>query len=51
MVYVNENRYVFKYNHLIGKIEMLDRTHNGTLLHEFDNNTTYNEIMDIFSKL
>lgn len=49
--WVNGNRYAMSYNHSTEQIELKDRTHKGDVLHEFDNSTSYKEIIEIFNEL
>lgn len=49
--WVNENKYAMSYNHSTQQIELKEKTHNGEVLHSFDNSTTYQEIITIFNNL
>jgi hypothetical protein len=49
--WINDHKYSLVYNHSNGKIELRDRTQSGDTLAEFDNNTTYSEIIRIFNGL
>lgn len=48
---VNGSRYAFVYNHYTENIEMHNRTLKGELLATFNNETTADEVKEIFSKL
>ncbi len=48
---VNGSRYAFVYNHNTGNIEMRNRTLKGELLAWFNNETSADEVKEIFSKL
>lgn len=50
-MYVNDNRYCFKFNHETCKIECLSGGHNGPLLESFDNQTPLFAIKDFFANL
>ena len=47
---VGANNYMMKYNHKTSMIELHDRTA-GSLRSEFDDNTTYAAIIDVFNHL
>ena len=49
--FVGEQRYALVYNHSTEKIELRERTQGGNLLAEFDNDTTYQEVIDVFRQL
>ena len=49
--WIEQNRYALTYNHQTEKIELKERTQGGQTLHEVDNETTYQEIIDIFKSL
>ncbi len=50
-MYVNEERYCFKFNHETCKIECLWGGHNGELIKEFDNSTPLQEVKNFFAEL
>jgi hypothetical protein len=47
---VGPNNYMMKYNHGTEMVELHDRT-NGSLINEFDDSTSYAEIIDSFNRL
>lgn len=47
---VNSNNYVMKYNHDTGRIELHDRN-NGNMISEFDDLTSYQNIIQTFEQL
>ncbi len=49
--FVGNQRYALVYNHKNLKIELRERTQSGTALAEFDNSTTYQEVIDVFRDL
>tara|TARA_R110002072_G_scaffold131513_3_gene271059 strand:+ start:415 stop:753 length:339 start_codon:yes stop_codon:yes gene_type:complete len=49
--FVNENRFALAYNHATEKIELRERTQSGNALAEFDNSTTYQEVINVFRGL
>lgn len=49
--WVHGNKYAMSYNHQTGQIELKERTHKGSVLHSFDNSTTYQEVIEIFKEL
>ncbi len=49
--FVGEQRYALVYNHSTEKIELRERTQGGNAIAEFDNSTTYQEVIDVFRQL
>ena len=49
--FVNDARYALVYNHTSLKIELRERTQSGDTISEFDNSTTYQEIINVFRQL
>ena len=49
--YVGDDRYALVYNHSTEKIELRERTQGGNAIAEFDNSTTYQEVIDVFRQL
>ncbi|MFL3663009.1 MAG: hypothetical protein ACJ04Q_03335 [Flavobacteriales bacterium] len=49
--YVGSEKYALVYNHSTEKIELRERTQGGTTLAEFDNRTSYQEVISAFSAL
>lgn len=49
--WVNGKRYVLTYNHKTQKIDLKDRTHTGSVIDSFDNNSTYQQIIKTFGSL
>ncbi|OWP79045.1 hypothetical protein [Flavobacterium oreochromis] len=49
--HIQNNKYVMTYNHNNQTIELKERTHTGTVITSFNNSTTYEEIIRIFSNL
>jgi hypothetical protein len=49
--FVGENRYALVYNHVDQRIELRERVQGGTLIASFDNSSTYQQVIDIFSNL
>ena len=47
---VGDHRYVMTYNHN-GQIELKDRTHTGNVIANFDNSSSYQDVIDTFSRL
>ncbi len=50
-VTINEEKYVFSYNHNNKKIEMRIKNTQGNTIHEFDNSTPLSELVNIFKGL
>lgn len=48
---VDGNRYAIGFNHHTAKIELRERTQNGTVLAEFDNSCTAADVKIVFAKL
>lgn len=49
--FVGQNKYALTYNHSEETIELKDRTHTGKVLASFDNSSSYNDIIDVFTSL
>lgn len=49
--YVGDNRFSLLYNHNTEQIELRERTSNGGLIAEFDNSSTYPDIISVFRRL
>ena len=49
--FVGKERYALVYNHENFKIELRERTQGGNSIAEFDNSTTYQEVINIFRDL
>jgi hypothetical protein len=49
--WVNGNKYLMRYEHRTGQIELHDRNINGTVLHRFDNTTPYADLINAFNSL
>ena len=39
------------YNHTTGKVEIRKRTQSGLMLHEFDNSTPIDDVLQVFARL
>ncbi|QDF29331.1 hypothetical protein [Halarcobacter anaerophilus] len=50
-VNINGKKYAFVYNHDTGKIDMREKTIQGSNLHEFDNSTSLSTLKNIFDAL
>ena len=50
-VNINSKKYAFVYNHNTGKIDMKEKTIQGSNLYEFDNKTSLSKIRTIFDTL
>lgn len=48
---VGDNKYVLNYNHSTNQIDLKERTNKGELKANFDNSTTYQQVIDVFKKL
>ena len=48
---INNKRYVLNFNHSTWVIDLKERNNNGNLIASFDNNSTYQNIIDIFKNL
>lgn len=48
---VEGNKYTMSFNHNTQKVDLKRRTNNGDLVAYFDNNTTYQQVIDIFKEL
>lgn len=49
--FVGDQRYALVYNHENFKIELRERTQGGNAIAEFDNSTTYQEVISVFRDL
>lgn len=49
--FVDKERYALVYNHENLKIELRERTQGGNAIAEFDNSTTYQEVINVFRDL
>lgn len=49
--YVGKMKYALVYNHSTEKIELRERTQGGTTIAKFDNNSTYQEVINVFRGL
>lgn len=49
--HVGENRFSLLYNHNTERIELRERTRTGGLIAEFDNSSTYADIISVFRGL
>ena len=50
-VNINSKKYAFVYNHNTGKIDMREKTIQGSSLYQFDNNTSLSKLKNIFDLL
>ena len=50
-VNINKKKYAFVYNHDTGKIDMREKTIQGSNLYEFDNSTSLSSLKNIFNAL
>lgn len=49
--WINENRYVLNYNHSEECIDLKSRSNSGDVIISFDNNSTYDDIINTFNNL
>lgn len=50
-VNINKHKYAFSYNHETQKIEMRKDTIRGSILNQFDNNTSLSDLKQVFETL
>jgi hypothetical protein len=49
--HIDEKKYAMTYNHSNEEIDLKERTHTGNIIATFDNNSTYEEIIQVFRTL
>lgn len=49
--YVGENRFAMTYNHTTGRIELKEKSNSGKVIADFDNSSTYQQIVNVFRNL
>lgn len=50
-MYVNDNRYCFKFNHMTAMIDCCEGGHNGNVIASFDNQTPIAAVKAFFEKI